>query len=214
MPAYFLCDFGCVLRNLKHLSDPPKKLNLIGKLVEEDKKSVVVIGTRQMSSYGRSVINYLVPLLVEHGFTIISGLALGCDSYAQEIALESGGRTIGVLGFGLNHIKADYNSKFIQTVIKSERGVVLSPFDRGLKPSKTSFIYRNGVMAALGLGVLVVEAKAKSGVFHTVNAALELGKEVMAVPGDIFSYNSVGPNSLINEGAASICCIDDVLSAF
>lgn len=175
---------------------------------------MVVIGSRRMSKYGQDVIRDFVPRLVAKKITIISGLAPGCDSYAQKIALESGGRTVGVLGFGLNYLEKDYHKDFIKEVANSSRGVVLSPFKRNTKPSRETYIYRNGIMAAMGLGILVIEASFRSGVFHTVNFGLELGKDVWVVPGNIFSYNSAGCHKLIKEGALLVDSTEDVLNTF
>jgi DNA processing protein len=201
-----------VLNDIKKLKNPPQCLNIVGKLKKEDEKSIVVVGTRTMSNYGKDVINYFVPRLVEAGYTIVSGLALGCDSYAMQVTLRCGGRTIGVLGYGINRIGKDYNSRFIRYVCDHPNGVVVSPFSRDMHPKKYTFIYRNSIMAAIGKSVLVVEAKAKSGVYYTVNAALDLGKEIYAVPGSIFCYNSVGTNGLIKEGAQLVRNITDVLA--
>lgn len=196
--------------DIKKLKYAPQQLNILGRITKADDKSIVVIGTRTMSNYGKDVINSFVPALVEEGFTIVSGLALGCDSYAQEVALRNGGRTVGVLGFGVNHVKGDYNYAFIKRVYDSDRGVIVSPYKRTTRPSKFTFIYRNSIMAAIGKAVLVIEARKRSGVFYTVNAALDLGKEVFAVPGSIFRYNSVGANDLLREGATPATVPEDV----
>jgi len=208
-----LCHFYCVLKDLKLLHTPPKHLNLMGKISRNDEKNIVVIGSRNMSEYGRNIIKSLVPALVNEGFTIISGLAVGCDSFAQKTALECGGRTIGVLGYGLDFIKKDSNVSFIEEVLRSKNGVVLSPFVRTKPPSKESFIFRNSVMAAIGKAVLVIEARRKSGVFYTVNFALDLGRPIMAVPGDVFCFNSQGVNALIKEGAFLVDSLDSILES-
>lgn len=192
---------GSLLKNLGLLKPFPAKVVVLGRILPQDTNNVVVIGTRKMTEYGQRVIRYFVPKFVQRGYTIISGLALGCDSYAQEVTLLCGGRTIGVLGYGINRIKNDFNYKFIKYVIEHKRGVVISPFDRDLRPSRSSFIYRNSVMAALGNFTIVIEAGEKSGCFHTVNYTLDFGKDVFAVPGDIFEEKSKGCNELIGSGA-------------
>jgi len=201
-----------VLNDIKRLPKAPDHINILGRMVEADKKNIVVIGSRSMSEYGRNVINNLVPKLVREGFTIVSGLAPGCDSFAQEVALRCGGRTVGVLGYGVDRIRADWNLEFIEKVLASKNGVVISPFKKKQSPTKDSFIFRNSVMAALGNSVLVIEARRKSGVFHTVNFALDLGKRIMAVPGNIFYYNSAGVHALIKEGANIVCSFEDIIS--
>lgn len=200
-----------MLRDIKRLPKPPEAINVVGKIKREDEKNVIVIGSRSMSDYGKSVIKCLVPGLVREGYTIVSGLALGCDSYAQKTALECGGRTVGVLGYGLDFIKKDSNVRFIEKVLKSENGVIVSPFKRSEPPSKTSFIYRNSVMAAIGKSVLVVEARRKSGVFYTVNFALDLGRTIMSVPGSVFCFNNEGSNALIKEGAFLVDSAESIL---
>lgn len=199
-----------VLNDIKRLPKAPEHIDILGRLTEEDKKNIIVIGSRNMSKYGKNVIENLVPKLVSDGFTIISGLAPGCDSYAQAMALKSGGRTVGVLGYGVDRIRTDWNKEFIEQVLANENGVVLSPFKRTQPPTRESFIFRNSVMAALGKNVLVIEARRRSGVFHTVNFALELGRPIMAVPGSIFWYNSGGVHALIKEGANLVSSFEDI----
>jgi DNA processing protein len=199
-----------VFNDIKRLQKLPEEVNIIGKIKKSDEKNLTVIGSRRMSRYGQNVIENLVPLLVNKGFTIVSGLAVGCDSHAQKVALDCGGRTIGVLGYGLNKVKSDRNYEFIKRVLDDENGVVISPFKRHEKPSRESFIYRNSMMAAIGNAVLVIEAMAKSGTFHTVNFALDLGKDIMAVPGNVFTYNSAGVHKLIKEGAALVDRVEDI----
>jgi len=201
-----------VFNDIKRLPKAPDHINILGRVTEADKKNIVVIGSRNMSEYGRNVINNFVPKLVREGFTIISGLAPGCDSFAQEMALKCGGRTIGVLGYGVDRIKTDWNLEFIEKVLVSKNGLAISPFKRNQKPTKDSFIFRNSIMAALGCSVLVIEARRRSGVFHTVNFALELGRPIMAVPGNIFNFNSAGVHALIKEGANVVCSFEDIIN--
>jgi DNA processing protein len=202
-----------VLSDIKRLSRPPEHLNLLGKVKRSDRKNMVVIGSRRMSKYGKNVIDCLVPGLVKEGYTVVSGLAVGCDSYSMKAALDNGGRVVGVLGYGLNHIKSDSNVKFIERVLASENGIVVSPFKRTEVPSKYSFVYRNSIMAAIGRSVLVIEAQRKSGVFYTVNYALELGRNIMAVPGDLFKFNSQGTHALIKEGAMLVDSLECILES-
>ncbi len=200
-----------MFNDIKRLPNPPETLNILGKLTKGDEKSLVVIGSRRMTSYGKNVIDSLIPELVKKGFTIVSGLAPGCDSYAQQTALASGGRTIGVLGYGLGNVKNDSNQVFIKKVLNDKSGVVISPFKRNQRPTRESFIFRNSVMSAIGQGVLIIEAARRSGVFHTVNFGLELGKDIMVVPGDIFRLHSAGVHALIKEGAHLVDGVKDIL---
>ena len=207
-----IAHYRAVLNDIKRLPKAPEDINILGKLIEADNKNMVMVGSRNMSEYGRQVIRCLVPKLVREGFTIISGLVFGCDSFTQETALKCGGRTVGVLGYGVDRIKNDRNVEFIEKVLSSKNGAVVSPFKRNQVPTRESFIFRNSVMAAMGNSVLVVEAGRKSGVFHTVNFALDLGKFVMAVPGNIFGLNSAGANALIKGGANLVDSFEDIIS--
>jgi len=202
-----------MLRDIKKLANPPKHINLLGKVKRSDSKNIIVVGSRNMSNYGKDVIRCLIPGLVKHGYTIISGLAVGCDTFAQKIALESGGRVAGVLGYGFDFIKKDSNRSFVEHVLESPNGILISPFKRTEPPSKNSFIYRNSVMAAIGKSVLVIEAQRRSGVFYTVNFALELGRSIMAVPGNLFCFSSQGVHALIKEGATLVDSLEDILNA-
>ncbi len=208
-----MCQIEVVIDNIKQMKKPPIQINVLGKIDSVDDQNIVVIGTRTISDYGKDVINCLVPQLIERGFTIISGLAVGCDSYAHDVALRCKGRTIGILGYGLNHMKEDCNYQLMKRIYQSGNGAIISPFERSTPPSKFSFVYRNSVMAAVGCSVLVIEAKMRSGVFYTVNSALELGKEIYAIPGSIFNNNSVGTNELIKTGAKVVTTIKDIIGA-
>ena len=202
-----------MLNDIKRLPKAPEHIDLLGRIKESDQKNIVVIGSRNMSEYGKNIIDSFIPGLVKEGYAIVSGLAFGCDSYAQETALKCGGRTVGVLGYGIDFIKKDKNKSVIEKVLASENGIVLSPFKRSQIPTKESFIFRNSVMAAIGRSVLVIEARRKSGVFYTVNYALDLGRAVMAVPGNVFLYNSGGTHALIKEGATLVESVEDVLAS-
>lgn len=172
------------------------------------KKSIAVIGSRNCDSYGRDVVLNLVPKFVEKGLVVVSGLAEGIDSLAHEIAVKCGGLTIGVLGFGFSYIKKFSNYKLCELIL-DRGGVLLSPFLPSVLPSKESFLIRNSLIAALSDAVLVVEATRRSGCMFVVEEALNLGKDVYAVPGSIFSYNSMGTNELIKQGAKLATCFED-----
>jgi DNA processing protein len=191
------------------------KISYLGNFLSRDQKAVVVIGSRDCTCYGRLVTRALVAFLVKRNITIVSGLARGLDTCAHQTALDLGGRTLGFLGYGLGLLQANSSGRFGAVmsgkILGSGRGAVFSPFSPDTPPSRDTFIYRNNVMAAFGRAVVVVEAGEHSGTFHTVNAALDYGVPVVAVPGSVFSSKSVGTHKLINEGAALLQNFSDLL---
>lgn len=203
--------------SVKNLKNPPKVLNVladdaVGGSFAWPTHSLAVIGSRNMSDYGKKVVWDFVPRLVNAGTTVVSGLAEGVDEEAQRAVLKVGGTTIGVLGFGVMKLGDFSNKELCRQVVESQKGFLVSPFDPYLIASKWTFLERNRLIAGLADALLVVEATQKSGCMSTVEAALELGKEVFVVPGSIFSYTSMGANELIKQGAHLINSIDDVLS--
>ena len=162
-----------------------------------------------MTSYGESVVEAFVPDLVSAGLTIVSGLALGVDTTAHWIILQSGGRTIAVLTCGIDQIYPPSNRQLADEIIN--QGSLLSEFPVGTPPERENFPVRNRIISWLSLGVLVIEAAVGSGTFHTVEAALEQGKDVFAVPGSIFSPYSAGCTDLIDRGAKLVTCAADIL---
>ncbi len=180
------------------------KIYLAGNYTAADENALAVIGSRKASKYGKDVVRDLVGPLVKQGITIVSGLADGIDSEAQELALQLGGRTLGVLGYGFSYIKDDPQYELMKQIIHSGQGAVISPFNHFQRPTKLTFINRNKLIAGLAKGVLVVEASQKSGTFYTVEAALDQEKPVYAVPGSIYSYLSRGTHQLIREGAGIV----------
>ena len=145
---------------------------------------------------------------------MVSGLAEGVDEEAQRAVLKCGGSTIGVLGFGIMKLGEFSNKQLCREIVGSKKGFLVSPFDPYLTASKWTFLERNRLIAALADALLVVEATRKSGCMSTVEAALELGKEVFVVPGSIFSYTSMGANELIKQGAHLVNTVDDILSSY
>jgi len=205
------------LESVKNLINPPKMLNIlasdaVGKEFSWPTKSLAVIGSRNMSDYGKKVVWDFVPRLVKAGVTVVSGLAEGVDEEAQRVVLRAGGTTIGVLGFGVMKIGEFSNKDLCRQIVESQKGFLVSPFDPYLAASKWTFLERNRFIAGLADALLVVEATQKSGCMSTVEAALELGKEVYVVPGNIFSYMSMGANELIKQGAHLVTSINDIVS--
>ena len=194
---------------LKEIYDPPPVLFLKGGFVESDAYGVAVVGTRRATAYGREACAAIVKDLASAGITIISGLARGIDGIAHTTTLEAGGRTIAVMGSGMDVVYPADHRKLAQRI--SETGILLSEYPLGTKPDARNFPRRNRLLSGLALGVLVVEAPLDSGVMHTVRSALEQGRDVFAIPGSIFSPASLGANRLVQDGAKLVTDAADVL---
>ena len=195
--------------NLKYIYDPPLKLYIKGKILPEDNIAVAIIGSRRATHYGLKNAETLSFQLAAKGITIISGLARGVDSAAHRGALEAGGRTIAVLGSGLNVIYPPENEKLAQEV--AQNGAVISEFPQDTPPFKQNFPRRNRIISGLSLGVVVVEAAKRSGALITANCALEQGREVFALPGKIDSFTSQGTHDLIKHGAKLVESTEDII---
>lgn len=196
-------------KNLKNIYDPPFVLYKKGRIISNDIEAVAIVGARKASAYGKYVAYHLGKALAKRGITVVSGMAYGVDTMAHKGALENGGRTIAVLGCGLDicYPKANYN-----LMLQIEKnGAVLSEYGIGMKPVPGNFPARNRIISGISKGVIVVEASIKSGSLITVEFALEQGREVFAVPGNINSNLSMGTNKLIKEGAKLVTDIEDVL---
>jgi DNA processing protein len=191
------------------VTEPPYLLFAAGRLDLLDTPAVAVVGTRSPTRYGREAAAAFVSGLVRHGYAVVSGMARGIDSAAHEAALDAAGVTFGILGHGIDVIYPPESRGLFDRV--RERGLLLSEFVPSEKPRAGNFPRRNRLIAALCQGVVVVEMGLKSGAQHTVNYALELGKEVMAVPGHVDSPQSEGTNQLIREGARAVTCAEEVI---
>ncbi|MCD6470954.1 DNA-processing protein DprA [bacterium] len=197
---------------LKEIYDPPKEIYVLGKLEAEEKYPLAVVGTRKISNYGKQIVSSIVKDLAKIGLTIVSGLALGTDALAHQAALDVNGKTIAVLGSGLDMIYPRIHKKLAERIIKSG-GAIISEYPPGTKPTKWTFPARNRIISGLSLGVLVIEAPERSGALITAHHALDQGREVFAVPGNIYSQNSVGCNNLIKLGAKAVTDANDILEA-
>ena len=194
---------------LKEIYDPPPVLFHKGGFTPEDVCGVAVVGTRRASAYGREACAHLVKDLAAAGVTVISGLARGIDAIAHTTALEAGGRTIAVMGSGVDVIYPADHKRLAQRV--AETGALVSEYPLGTRPDSRNFPRRNRLLSGLSLGVLVVEAPMDSGVMHTVRFALDQGRDVFAVPGSVFSPTSLGANRLVQDGAKLVTDAADVL---
>lgn len=195
---------------LKETPTPPPLIYLSGDLQEVDQFAVAVVGTRRLTSYGRQVTKDLVTGLVHNGVTVVSGLARGIDAVAHKTAVDLDGRTIGVLGSGIDQIYPSEHRSLAKE-ISSGRGALISEYGLGVRPEAKNFPPRNRIISGLSLGVIVVEAGERSGALITTNFALEQNRDVFAVPGNVNSPVSMGPNRLIQQGAKLVTNVDDVL---
>lgn len=198
-------------KNLLHIYDAPAILYYKGDKELLHTNIIAMVGCRECSDYGKEVSIKFSYELAKCGITIISGMAKGIDSYSHIGCIKAGGKTIAVLGSGLDRIYPKENSLLYNEIL-STGGLILSEYIIGTKPSKLNFPARNRIISGLGKGIIVVEAKEKSGTLNTVDFALEQGKEVFVVPGSITSANSVGTNELIKQGAKCVTCVEDILN--
>ncbi len=194
---------------LKNIPDPPPVLYVQGELLSRDEWALAVVGTRRATVYGREATRRLVGALAAGGVTIVSGLAYGIDTHAHQAALEAGGRTIAVLGSGVDIIYPAKNRQLAERI--ASRGAVVSEYPLGTRPESGNFPRRNRIISGLSLGVLVVEGTRRSGAMITADYAADQGREIFAVPGNISSPNSAGPHQLIQQGAKLVASIGDVL---
>jgi len=197
--------------NLRQIDAPPPVLFVRGDLMVEDEWAVAIVGTRRATVYGREVALRLSADLVQAGVTIVSGLARGIDAVAHDAALKSGGRTLAVMGNGLDTVYPAEHRNLAGRI--AAQGAVLSEYTLGVRPEARNFPARNRIISGLSHGVMVVEGRWSSGAVLTAKIALEQGREVFAVPGSILSPASEGPNRLIKEGATPVQSADDILES-
>lgn len=195
---------------LTQIHDPPPFLYIRGHFAPQDNLAIAVVGARTASAYGRGVARKLAIELAGCGMSVVSGLARGIDSEAHQAALEVGGRTIAVLGSGLDVVYPREHIALAERI--EESGAVVSEFSLGSQPEAGNFPYRNRVISGICLGTIVVEATEKSGSLITARCALDQNREVFAVPGPVTASRSRGPHRLIKDGAKLVESIDDILS--
>ncbi len=194
---------------LLEIDAPPPVLYVHGSIEPNDMWAVAIVGTRRVTAYGRQVTSELATHLAHNGVTIVSGLARGVDTLAHQAALNAGGRTLAVLGSGVDIIYPPENRKLAAGVI--EHGALISDYPPGAGPEAGNFPPRNRIISGLSLAVVVVEAARESGALITTDFALNQGREVMAVPGNITAPQSRGTNWLIQQGARPVLTPGDVL---
>jgi DNA processing protein len=196
-------------QNLLSIYDPPPFLFVRGDVKKEDQNAVGMVGCRSDSPYGRRITERIGRELAKRGITIVSGLARGIDSIGHVAALKEKGRTLAVLGSGLDVLYPPENKELAGQITSS--GAILSEFSFGTKPEAPNFPRRNRLISGLALGVVIVEAGGKSGALLTAHCALEQNREVFAVPGNLGSKTSEGTNRLIKQGAKLVTSVEDIL---
>ncbi len=197
--------------SLKNIPKPPKRIFVRGNVLQEDKTAIAIVGARKCSSYGKQTAYDIAYALAKNGVTIISGLALGIDGEAHKGALDAGGRTLAILGTGIddNSIYPYSHKSLAERVLKN--GALISEYEPGTPALPHQFPERNRIISGLSLGVLVVEAKERSGSLITAHIALEQGKDIFSIPGPIHSPSSKGTNKLIQQGAKLVTKPEDIL---
>jgi DNA processing protein len=196
--------------NLKHIADPPPYIFLRGSLDGPDPKHIAVVGARTASEAGRRMARRLGLELAAKGFTVVSGLARGVDSEAHQGALDASGRTVAVMGCGIDVIYPPENRRLAEAIVAGG-GAVISELPVGAPPAAENFPTRNRLISGLCLGVVIVEAAEKSGSLITARMALEQDRQVFAVPGSPLTGGTRGSNRLLKEGARLVDCAEDVL---
>lgn len=198
------------LQLLANIPASPKQIFIMGKLPSQRVPSVAIVGTRKPSSYGKEVTQQLSYDLAKKGIVIISGLALGVDGIAHRAAIEAGGATIAVLANGLPQIYPATHKDLADQIIQSG-GAILSEHEPETAARSYQFLQRNRIVSGLSDAIIITEAAARSGTLNTAMHALEQGKEVFVVPGNITSPLSTGCNTLLKQGARPVTSVDDVL---
>lgn len=196
---------------LKEIPDPPVVLYVRGRGEKIHlARTIAVVGTRRITDYGRTVTQKLVRDLVGKGYTIVSGMALGVDAVAHHEAIKAGGKTIAVLGCGIDIIYPSSNTDLYWDIVRGH-GAVVSEFPPGVRPDKKRFVTRNRIISGLSLGVVVIEGAEHSGTLITAKYAAEQGREVFAVPGPITSPYSRAAAILLKNGAKLVESADDII---
>lgn len=197
-------------KKLKQIYDRPTKLYVEGNLEILNSRSIAIIGARNCSRYGANIAYKFGYELAKRGITVISGLARGIDAYSHWGAVKAKGKTIAVLGSGLNNIYPKENIILVKEIIKNG-GAIITEYEQNATPEKMHFPARNRIISALSDGILVVEARKRSGTLITVDFGIEHGKDIFCIPGNINSDYSYTTNELIKQGAIPVTRIEDII---
>lgn len=200
-------------RLLKNIFDPPHVLFVQGALTaDEPVAGLGVVGTRKISSYGKTVLPPIVTYLVQNGITIVSGLALGVDGVAHEATLAAHGRTVAVIGTGIDRQSIyPFQHRYLADAIVAGGGAIVSEYAPGTLPTRYHFPARNRIVSGMSHGIMVCDCPEKSGALITAEFAIEHGRELFAIPGPIHHVNAAGPNGLIKNGAIPVTSPHDIL---
>jgi len=198
-------------QRLKEIDQPPPVLYIRGEYLPDDFFAVAIVGTRRITPYGRQITEELSAYLAANGMTVISGLARGVDAVAHQATLKAGGRTIGILGSGVDKIYPPEHRGLAEQMM--ERGAIISDYAPGTPPEASNFPPRNRIISGLSLAVVVIEAGETSGALITAEFAAEQGREIFAVPGSILAPQSKGTNKLIRKGAQPLLSVTDLMQA-
>ncbi len=196
-------------KRLKEIDQPPPVLYISGEIRPEDECAVAIVGTRRITPYGRQVTEEIAAILAHNGVTIVSGLARGVDAVAHQTAINSGGRTLAVLGSGVDRIYPPDNRRLAERMIT--QGALVSDYPLNTAPEAGNFPPRNRIISGLSRAVIIIEAGLDSGAMITASFAADQGREVFAVPGNITAPQSQGTNRLIRDGARPLLCAQDIL---
>lgn len=199
------------LQIINNIALMPKKLYYIGTLPAERRPTVAIVGTRKPTTYGRDVTEHLAYELAKRGVVVVSGLALGVDAIGHRAALKAGGTTIAVLANGLSQIRPMTNRQLGEDMI-ANGGAIISEYAPEEPPYLNRFLERNRIVSGISDAVLITEASSRSGTLNTAKNALEQGKDVFVVPGNITSPSSAGCNALLKQGAIPVTEVDDILA--
>ncbi|HEX5942092.1 MAG TPA: DNA-processing protein DprA [Anaerolineales bacterium] len=198
-------------QRLKEIEQPPPVLYIRGEYLPDDLFAVAIVGTRRVTAYGRQITEELARYLGSNGITVVSGLARGVDAIAHQSALKAGGRTIGILGSGVDKIYPPEHRGLAEKMMES--GEIVSDYAPGTPPDASNFPPRNRIISGLSLAIVVIEAGETSGALITAEFAAEQGREVFAVPGSILAPQSKGTNKLIQNGALPLLSVNDLMQA-
>src|SRR5687767_3464971 len=198
-------------QRLKEIDQPPPVLYIRGVYLPDDLFAVAIVGTRRVTPYGRQITEELSAFLAANGITVISGLARGIDAIAHQSTLKAGGRSIGVLGSGVDKIYPPEHRGLAEQMM--ERGAIISDYAPGTPPDASNFPPRNRIISGLSLAVVVIEAGETSGALITAEFAAEQGREIFAVPGSILAPQSKGTNKLLQNGALPLLSVNDLMQA-
>ncbi|MFC2094943.1 DNA-processing protein DprA [Candidatus Bipolaricaulota bacterium] len=197
---------------LREIDDPPMVLYVRGEQPIDSARAIAIVGTRRGTRYGKMIAGRFASQLALKNFIIVSGLAAGIDAAAHQGTLDVGGFTVAVMGCGIDYPYPKRNQPIYERIV--ETGVVMSEYPMGSRPAKWTFPQRNRILSGLSRGVLVVQAPERSGSLITARCALEQGRDVFAVPGNINSLTSAGSNRLLKQGAKLVDSVDDILDEY